>query len=367
MAKKISSSIFCRLIKLTRQKEDFFTESLAYALQQDKIFIRKFIQVIIGNSIPELHLDSAKIELHTQVSLPFSKIDMVFIVNDHINIAVENKLWSKEGDGQLKKYLDHDQIHYLAFITADSGHSIKPSVLKNENYLHPEHRNHFIWQDFLPVIHDFTLGCDVPFYLAELKSLCHYLGFLKSSKAVPTSAVKSVAILSEQESILSDDVVYDRRSVENIFTIQSPVQGRFQLILLATPGLINDLLSKYGWGDQGKSKKLIGNKHGQIYAYPVSNHKIFERLYVTPTKEGSSVRIRFTLTDDSLLEETRDTFEEELEMQDVVYEAVTSNQEKYLEFAVPLPDLSEDHSLALEEFAEVLGKFLAISKHSFNG
>lgn len=373
MAKKIPDSIYCRLIKLTRQKEDFFTESLAFALQENAAFCKKFLEVIIGSSIPDLRLEDAQIQLHTQVSLPFSKIDMVFIINETLHIAVENKLWSKEGGGQLKKYLNHDQLHYLAFITAESGYSIEDSVVNNIGYLRPENRKHFIWQDFLPIIHELAVGSEVAFSIAELRSLCHYLGFLKSvtPASVPTvkpvdsdsiTTIKPIDTASDHRYEIKDKIVYDRKSIENIFTIQSSTQQRFQQIIKSTPGLIDNLLSHYGWGSQGKKSKEIGNKHGQIYAYPVEDHEVFDRLYITPAKEGSAVRIRFSIKDASVLDELAEKLESELENKGLVFEALIMKREKYLEYAVPIPDLPDEDSDALKTFAGILEEFISVAK-----
>ena len=370
MAKKAPDSIYCKLIKLTRQKEDFFTESLAFALQKDRSFLNSFMKLISGDKIS--NIDDSQLYVRTQVAVPFGRLDMVVTVNGSINVVIENKLWSKEGEGQLKKYLANNEINYLAFITAEDGYKIETSVLGNTKYLKPSQSNHFTWDAIFPVLEDtFAGNSAVQFYLFELRHLFLYLGFgarTITKTDIPTTTVTSVTpgvpVTPVAPTILvapitniavpvptEEIVVYDRKSSENIFTLQTNVQEKFQQVYKANLEIIDELLKKYRWGTIGSKTKEIGNKHGQIYAYnlDLDDSAKFLRLYITPTKEGNAVRIRITMNNKTDFTSFVDGLESNLEKYELLYELLPDLKKcEQVEVVIPLTDMPEKSTEVME-------------------
>lgn len=147
------SDLFLKLMKLTNQKEDFFTECLVATLKEDITFKKNFLTSICGDNVDEIKISNFFINIETQVSFPklHSCIDMVFYVGDNLSIGIENKLWSPEGRGQLIKYLSLPLSH-IAFITGYEA-TIENTVDEHSNYLKPKNgRKHFIWSDFYEIV-----------------------------------------------------------------------------------------------------------------------------------------------------------------------------------------------------------------------
>jgi hypothetical protein len=144
------SDLFVRLMKLTNQGENFFTECLAATLQADATLARKFLARLCGQEL----VDSARIadsglEIKTQVTFGNSTPDMLFCFGNHPAIAVENKLASPLGEGQLEKYLNLP-VGHVALI---AGYEVDVPKCAREapRYLQPrEGRSHFMWHDFYP-------------------------------------------------------------------------------------------------------------------------------------------------------------------------------------------------------------------------
>lgn len=139
--------LFKRLIKFTQQKEDFFTECLAATLREDLLLSRMFLQKICGQEVEGVKIVDSHIDIETQYQYSGSRIDMVFKLDNKVNIGVENKLWSPEGVDQLLKYLKLP-LNALCYITGYHS-NISRDVKENPLYLKPaDGRAHFMWQDF---------------------------------------------------------------------------------------------------------------------------------------------------------------------------------------------------------------------------
>lgn len=82
--------LFIRLMKLTEQKEDYFTECLAETLREDPELCRTFLQKIFGPTIKGVDISNARISIETQVIYPGSCVDMVFRLDDRVSLGIEN-------------------------------------------------------------------------------------------------------------------------------------------------------------------------------------------------------------------------------------------------------------------------------------
>ncbi len=350
MAKQMPDSIYCKLLKLTRQKEDFFTESLAYALQKDRAFLNGFVQLIAGNNL--LNIPESKFEVKTQVSVPFGRLDMVLIIDGKTNLVIENKLWSKEGEGQLFKYISNDEIDHLAFITAESGYKVDRKVLNSQKYLRPKDAEHFTWDTVFPVLEQVCGRAESHYSIAELRSLFAYLGFTRKRGVTTGAEPKLVKTENTVEKTSAEEVlVYDRKSAENIFTLQTSVQETFQKIVKDNQSVFENTLLKYRWGTLGNKTKEIGNKHGQIYAYNMdfTEESRLIRLYVTPTKEGNALRVRLTTHNKADFPVFVDELEKKLENYSFLYELNADNKKhEHVEVVIPLVDMPNDLAQAGE-------------------
>ena len=368
IGKKLPDSVYCKLLKLTRQKEDFFTEALAYALQKDHRFLRGFVQLVAGGALGEI--GQADIEVMTQVSVPFGRLDMVLVKDGKTNLVIENKLWSKEGEDQLFKYLSNEEIHHLAFITAEGGYKIDGKVLGSPKYLRPMAAEHFTWEDVLPVLERVCGEGETHYTLAELRSLFAYLGFGRHFGG--TQAVVPKPVKKESSKVASDNeglMVYDRKSTENIFTLQSTVQAAFQKIIRDNQSAFEQLLAKYRWGTFEKKTKEIGNKHGQIYAYnmDLSDDARLIRLYVTPTREGNALRIRLSTHNKADFPVFVEEMEKRLESSDLLYELnADTRKHELVEIVLPLSEMPEALDLAASYLLGLLESVLKATQEALN-
>lgn len=369
MAKKLPDSIYCKLLKLTRAKEDFFTESLAYALQKERRFLQGFVHLIAGGCFSDI--ENSTVEIKTQQSVPFGRLDMVLIIDGQTKLVIENKLWSKEGEGQLYKYISNAEIDFLAFITAESGYKLEKRVFGHEKYLHPVDADHFTWDMVFPVVEQVCGRTETHYSMAELRSLFAYLGFtsvrgqFKGVTAQPVTFEGTAGVGSDEEI-----PVYDRKFADNIFTLQTSVQGTFQKILSDNKPAFEQALERYRWGTLGNKTKEIGNKHGQIYAYNMdfTEGSRLIRLYVTPTKEGNAVRIRLTTHNKENFQAFLDELEKNLDSYSFLYE-LNADMKKHerVEVVIPLIDISDDLAQAAESllyFIELVMKSAELAINS---
>ncbi len=174
------SDLFLKLMKYTGEKEDFFTECLAAALQEDRDLARQFLIRLCGSQVNGINVSTATIHLATQVPFPNCRVDMVFSLNENLPIGVENKLRSPEGrsdeGSQLEKYL-RLPLARLAFVT---GHYVRvsKSVRENPRYVKPPNaRDHFLWSDFYDLVEDTTRSPACTVLNHALLSLFKHLGF----------------------------------------------------------------------------------------------------------------------------------------------------------------------------------------------
>jgi len=114
-------SLFCRLIRFTKQEEDFFTECLAEILHNDPDLMVTFLEMICGKDIDGVSIRDAKVSIESQQC--FSAVDgknksvpdLVIRVGEQKILGIENKLGAPLGPRQLEKYLAIDELDKLKF------------------------------------------------------------------------------------------------------------------------------------------------------------------------------------------------------------------------------------------------------------
>ena len=199
------------------------------------------------------------------------------------------------------------------------------------------------------VIISTTVLAIVPFL--AVRHLFLYLGFGVNKPLNQPKAIMPVPAINQQVSP-AEVAVYDRKSSENIITLQTNVQERFQRLYKENIVALENILDRNRWGSLDKKQyKEIGNKHGQIYAYNMdfSNESRLLRLYITPTKEGNAVRIRFTINYKYDFKAFVDAFEANLEKNDLLFELIPDVKKcEQIEVAIPIPDLPCNDSEAIE-------------------
>lgn len=126
-------------------EENFFTTSLAYMINNDVVFRRKFLELLNTNKKCAL-TDDFKAE--SQAPYDKSFIDIELRSKDGKTVIfVEAKIQSKARDNQLKKYLDicgrksKNARYYLAYITFYQE-EINSKILGSKHFI-----GHFFWHD----------------------------------------------------------------------------------------------------------------------------------------------------------------------------------------------------------------------------
>lgn len=147
------SNRFVRLARLASPKqrgvpEDFFTEALAAALEEDPELRTGFAHRLLTASDDGAASSCHVRNVATQVAFANSRLDIVLELSDGRAIGVENKLDAQEGDGQLLKYLALPDLALVAFI-APTPRSLEHQVVAHPKYLaSPGYCRHFLWADF---------------------------------------------------------------------------------------------------------------------------------------------------------------------------------------------------------------------------
>ena len=108
------TSVFGQLFKYRPREnrlpqEDFFTEALAGALQKTPEVCTKFVEWLIRHDSCEVEIKESGID--TQKSVDGGRLDIYVDARSadekrHV-VGVENKISAKEGERQLKRYLDY--------------------------------------------------------------------------------------------------------------------------------------------------------------------------------------------------------------------------------------------------------------------
>jgi hypothetical protein len=170
------SKLFLNLMRFAGEsKEDFFTECLAATLQEDTALARHFLVALCVQGIDEVSIRNSAIKIETQAPFPHSCVDMVFKVGG-LSVGVENKLWSREGEGQLAKYL-RLPLNRVAFITGYYSR-ISPEVLNHPSYMKPTNgRGHFMWSDFFTLVETSAKRPSTSVLNKALLALFVHLGF----------------------------------------------------------------------------------------------------------------------------------------------------------------------------------------------
>jgi len=144
--------LFSSLRRFARhQEENFFTECVARVLKSDDALARAFVTYLAGKSLNGRHVSTAPITISTQERLGAAVPDMIIRVGGAL-LAVENKLFAGQGDGQLDKYLSTSGIHRLAYVAG--YHDKRVTVIDHHKYAQPKKRSHahFVWWELFHTI-----------------------------------------------------------------------------------------------------------------------------------------------------------------------------------------------------------------------
>jgi hypothetical protein len=140
------NDFFTNLMRWSTARENTFTECLAASLADDPFLCRAFVRRLGG----KVGVDETP-HVVTQVR-PTRDICLDLVLQcERQRIGLENKLFAREGKGQLKKYLTRARVDRLAFVTGNR-YPIEQAVLQNPRYLSPENEEHFLWHDFYDMI-----------------------------------------------------------------------------------------------------------------------------------------------------------------------------------------------------------------------
>ncbi len=156
---------FLSIRALTQSREDLLTEFFAGALTIDEGLRRRYAAFVLGPLKKDANARDLSISsIATQVQFPGTACipDMVLTLSDGRRIIVEHKIDAAETMGyvdksedeelraQLIRYLDLD-VDGVVYVRANW----KPpdrEVREHVKYIKPEHREHFLWQDFYDML-----------------------------------------------------------------------------------------------------------------------------------------------------------------------------------------------------------------------
>ena len=173
-------NLFWSTRMISEEKDDHLTEFIAAALDSSENFRTAYAEHVLGHFAKTRNWASPEIKsIKTQVSFPGAEYcpAMVITLADGKTIACEHKFDApvtmaseQEQHDRLKQYLDLS-VDGLIYIRI----SCKPpssEVMTHEKYIHPENREHFLWQDLYPL-----LSCDNHVLLEWLREGFEWLGF----------------------------------------------------------------------------------------------------------------------------------------------------------------------------------------------
>lgn len=153
-------NLFLTTRALTEQREDHLTEFLAAALAHVPAFRRAYADLVI---LPFARLrgwgDVEIATVRTQVEFPDTgcRPDLTLHLSNGKTILCEHKLLAPETLGneedprlQLERYLElpADGLAYVRSTWRAPGESVR----SHARYIRPADREHFLWQDFFPLL-----------------------------------------------------------------------------------------------------------------------------------------------------------------------------------------------------------------------
>jgi hypothetical protein len=131
---------------------------------------------MFGESVEGIRISDAAISIVTQKSYPRCCLDMVLSLDGKVELGVEHKLWSPEGQDQLHRYCGLG-LHGVAFITGYQAR-IADEVLSDSVYRRPPSgRPHFLWADFYRIVEKHARGTTAATLTRLLLELFDHLGF----------------------------------------------------------------------------------------------------------------------------------------------------------------------------------------------
>jgi len=169
--------LFVSVMKRTNAPEDVLTECLAASLQEDPGLALDFLAILTSGWTGLTRVESEALQIQTQRNFPDAGccVDMVF-QRGGIQLGLENKLDSPQGERQLERYLDLG-FERLAFLTRRPSY-IEDVVLRHPQYLKPRSgRTHFMWNDFHAVVEKHARRPGSQQFTRALLALFIHLGF----------------------------------------------------------------------------------------------------------------------------------------------------------------------------------------------
>lgn len=126
--------------------EEVFTRQFAFLLNSDRVAGN----TVIGNILPDTNASFEEISCEEMTG--DGRIDIEVKLDNGETLLIENKVDSKLGENQLKKYLKDDNV-YLAVIS-QTNLSIGDEIKNDERYCHPTEpkQAHYYWSDIYSLI-----------------------------------------------------------------------------------------------------------------------------------------------------------------------------------------------------------------------
>jgi hypothetical protein len=150
-----SGALLGRLVRLTRQREDFLTECFASVLQADPRAASTYWIAVSATLPPRVRAASGPVRIYTQLTAGTgsSRLDMR-LERGRFSIGVEHKLFAPQGENQLPKYLSlpRAECGYVGLVTA-GYQAVSTNVTSARRYAKPRgNLDHFLWSDFYPLL-----------------------------------------------------------------------------------------------------------------------------------------------------------------------------------------------------------------------
>lgn len=151
----VAATLLARLLKLTRRREDFVTECFAAVLQADSRAADSYWRLLAGDLPESIRTVTGQLRVRTQItaSTRSSRLDML-VGRGRFLIGVEHKIFARQGDTQLPKYLalPRVDVSHIALVTGDYQ-SVADTVFESHKYVKPRgNARHFLWSDFYALI-----------------------------------------------------------------------------------------------------------------------------------------------------------------------------------------------------------------------
>ncbi len=129
MPKNIFDALFTYKENIKRSpQEDYFTEILCFILKRNKKLAKEYINYFFP-SIKNIEIK----DIDTQSSSDTEgggRYDLIINLENNIALVFEHKIDSKERKGQLKKYLNNNELNYVVFLSKSESDVIE----KNKSF-----------------------------------------------------------------------------------------------------------------------------------------------------------------------------------------------------------------------------------------